>query len=103
MVRNLWCMKVNGEAVREIRKARGRTMRDVAEGAGIDWGYLSKIENGRKGASSETIDRLAKTLDVTVGAISYPAPQASAATIRRIVRILGSSAEDLDVEAVSVL
>jgi transcriptional regulator with XRE-family HTH domain len=36
-----------GERIREIRKQKELTLRQVAEAAGIDFTYLSKIENGR--------------------------------------------------------
>jgi len=91
-------MKVNGEAIRAIRQAKGRTVRDLAAAADMDLGYLSRIENGLKGASPDMISRIAKALEVSEGAISYPAPQATPATIRRVVELLGSSAEEMELE-----
>jgi len=87
-------MKVNGEAVRAIRRAQRRSMRELASAAEIDVGYLSKIENGRKGASSDTITRLAGALECTVGAISYAVPQASPSAIRQIVQLLEGPSSD---------
>jgi transcriptional regulator with XRE-family HTH domain len=56
-----------GERVRDLRKARKLTQQAVADAVGIDFTYLSKIENGRLTATQfpgeETIRRLAKVLD----------------------------------------
>lgn len=50
-----------GAMLRAHRKANGLTQREVADAAGIDFTYLSKIENGRLRfpPSDATIERLA--------------------------------------------
>lgn len=55
-----------GERLREIRKEKRLTLREVAESAGIDFTYLSKIENGRipYTPAVETIRGLAIALKV---------------------------------------
>ena len=55
-----------GERLREIRKEKGMTLRDVAELAGIDFTYLSKIENDRipYTPAADTIRQLAEALKV---------------------------------------
>ncbi len=83
-------MQVNGESIKAFRIIRGRSMRDLATAAGIDVAHLSRVENGLKGATDETIQRLADALDVPVGSISYPDPPATAETIRRVVALLGA-------------
>jgi transcriptional regulator with XRE-family HTH domain len=53
-----------GERVRELRKAQGMSQRELADRAGIDFTYLSKIENGRMEPPSEqVIRRVAEELD----------------------------------------
>ncbi|MDP9411180.1 MAG: helix-turn-helix domain-containing protein [Actinomycetota bacterium] len=53
-----------GEKVRELRKARGLSQRDLAGRAGIDFTYLSKIENARiEPPSEDVIRRVALALD----------------------------------------
>ena len=53
-----------GERVRQRRKELGLSQRALAEGSGIDFTYLSKIENGRMEPPSEdVIRRIAVTLD----------------------------------------
>lgn len=63
-----------GEKIRELRKARGMSQRDLAGRSGIDFTYLSKIENGRMEPPSEDV-------------------------IRRIARELGADADELIVLA----
>lgn len=55
-----------GERVRELRKAHGMSQRGLAERAGIDFTYLSKIENGRiEPPSEDVIRRVAAELNVS--------------------------------------
>jgi transcriptional regulator with XRE-family HTH domain len=53
-----------GSRVRQWRAERGRTIRDVAEAAGINGGYLSQIENDKASPSLETLVAIADVLDV---------------------------------------
>jgi transcriptional regulator with XRE-family HTH domain len=53
-----------GEKLRELRRDRGLSQRGLADRAGIDFTYLSKIENGRmEPPSEEVIRRVAEELD----------------------------------------
>jgi len=55
-----------GERVRELRKAQGMSQRNLAERSGIDFTYLSKIENGRlEPPSEDVIRRIAEELNVS--------------------------------------
>jgi transcriptional regulator with XRE-family HTH domain len=55
-----------GQRIRELRKSRGLTQRALAETAGVDFTYLSKIENDRleHTPSIRTIQELAQALEV---------------------------------------
>lgn len=54
-----------GQMVRTLRKERSISQKDLADGAGIDFTYLSKIENEHMDPpSAETIERIAARLDV---------------------------------------
>jgi HTH-type transcriptional regulator, competence development regulator len=55
-----------GERLRQIRKERGLTLRQLGEQAGIDFTYLSKIENERVPYTPAvvTIRELARVLKV---------------------------------------
>lgn len=54
-----------GVRIRELRHQRGMTLRGLAEATGVDFTYLSKIENGRVPytPAPETIRALATALD----------------------------------------
>ncbi len=52
-----------GTRIRQLRREHDLTQRELAEQAGIDFTYLSKIENGHADAPAEgTIRRLATLL-----------------------------------------
>lgn len=55
-----------GERLRRLRKEKKMTLRGLAEAAGVDFTYLSKIENGKAGYSpgADTIRTLAGVLEI---------------------------------------
>jgi transcriptional regulator with XRE-family HTH domain len=55
-----------GQKLREFRQEKGMTLRALAEAAGVDFTYLSKIENDKVGylPGAETIRDLAQALGV---------------------------------------
>ena len=55
-----------GERIRQLRRERRLTQRQLAEKAGVDFTYLSKIENDRLAhtPSAKTILDLARPLEV---------------------------------------
>jgi transcriptional regulator with XRE-family HTH domain len=57
------------QRVREFRLARGLTLADVAQRAGVSKGMLSKIENAQISCSLSTISSLAEVLEVPVTAL----------------------------------
>jgi transcriptional regulator with XRE-family HTH domain len=54
-----------GRRLRELRKAKALTLRGLAEKVGVDFSYLSKIENNAPGysPSADTLRTLAAVLD----------------------------------------
>lgn len=52
--------------VREIREAAGLTQQQIANAAGISRPFLVDIEKSRRGAKSETWQRIADALGTTV-------------------------------------
>jgi len=56
-----------GERVRELRKAKGLTLRQLAPQVGVGFTYLSRVENGRLNygdyPSESLIHKLAEALD----------------------------------------
>jgi transcriptional regulator with XRE-family HTH domain len=54
--------RVIGSVLRRIRLRQGRTLREVAEAAGVSLPYLSEVERGRKEASSEVLAAICRAL-----------------------------------------
>lgn len=87
--------KANGAAIRAIREARGKSIREMATGTGYDRGALSKVETGIKDASSEALEMFADWLKVPVAAISNPPSviiQATPDNLRQITDMLAAPA-----------
>src|SRR4051812_6650789 len=59
-----------GERVRQLRTAKGLTLRDLAPKVGVGFTYISKVENGRLDfgdfPSEALIHKLAEALDADV-------------------------------------
>lgn len=55
---------LRASALREIREAKGLTLRAAAQQSSIDPGYLSKVERGQKQLSIESLYRLAVVLEL---------------------------------------
>jgi transcriptional regulator with XRE-family HTH domain len=55
-----------GERVRQLRGEQGLTVADMARYLGVDAGWLSRIENGRRQVRIDTVERLAEILAVDV-------------------------------------
>jgi HTH-type transcriptional regulator, competence development regulator len=54
-----------GSHLRDLRKARRLTQQQLADAVGVDFTYISKVENGRVDPPSETtIRKIAGVLDV---------------------------------------
>jgi transcriptional regulator with XRE-family HTH domain len=56
-----------GPRLRHIRLGKGFTIQALAAAAGLDKGFLSRLERGTKRPSVETVLRLSAALDVPVG------------------------------------
>ena len=61
-----------GRRLRQVRRARRRTLRDVATHAGISEGFLSQIERGRANASIATLRRIANVVGVSMSELFHP-------------------------------
>lgn len=56
--------RVIGGVLRRIRLRQGRTLREVAQMAGVSLPYLSEVERGRKEASSEVLAAICRALGI---------------------------------------
>ena len=55
-----------GENLRRIRKEKGMTQEDICDALGLDRGYISSIENGKRNPTLSTLKKLADALKVHV-------------------------------------
>jgi transcriptional regulator with XRE-family HTH domain len=60
-----------GEALRRHRLDQGRTLREVAEAAGVSLTYLSEVERGRKEASSEVLEAVCAALHLGLAELFF--------------------------------
>ncbi|MEV0155240.1 helix-turn-helix transcriptional regulator [Micromonospora sp. NPDC050686] len=58
--------RVIGGVLRRIRLRQRRTLREVAEAAGVSLPYLSEVERGRKEASSEVLAAICRALGINL-------------------------------------
>jgi transcriptional regulator with XRE-family HTH domain len=58
-----------GDALRERRRARGLTLREVSASASVSLGYLSEVERGEKEASSELLASICGALDLPLSQV----------------------------------
>jgi transcriptional regulator with XRE-family HTH domain len=90
------------ENLRTLRLARGLTQPSLAEKAGIEQSYLSKLENGRSKPSEEVLGRIAQALDVKPEALTQNGDEAEERT-RRWQRVGFSAAAAIVLAAVFLL
>jgi transcriptional regulator with XRE-family HTH domain len=70
-----------GAALRRRRQTQGRTLREVAEAAGVSLTYLSEVERGRKEASSEVLEAVCSALDVVLAELLFEVAETLAAAM----------------------
>ena len=56
--------KLFGKNVKEARKRKGLSQEKLAEFAGLHRNYIGDIERAQKSATIDTLEKLAKALDV---------------------------------------
>ncbi|WP_345152010.1 helix-turn-helix domain-containing protein [Micromonospora maritima] len=88
--------RVIGGVLRRIRLRQGRTLREVAQAAGVSLPYLSEVERGRKEASSEVLAAICRALGIHLADLleeardelrrERPAPVGSAIPLARLDR-----------------
>lgn len=75
-----------GKRIRQLRVERQLSLRDLADRVGIDFTYLSKIENNRSAPpSDEVIRRLARELEADPEDLLALAAKVSQEDLRRTV------------------
>jgi len=57
-------MEVNVERLKELRRERVLSLRELEERSGVSYNTIWRLEDGRQGAHPRTIRRLAEALGV---------------------------------------
>jgi transcriptional regulator with XRE-family HTH domain len=57
-------MEVNVERLKELRRERVLSLRELEEKSGVSYNTIWRLEDGRQGAHPRTIRKLADALDV---------------------------------------
>ena len=78
-----------GEALRRRRQHQGRTLREVAEAAGVSLTYLSEVERGRKEASSEVLEAVCAALHLALAELFFEVAETLAAAEAAPVPAIG--------------
>lgn len=60
-----------GERIRALREAKGLTQGDIEERSGLLRCYTSRVENGHTVPSLETIEKIARALDIPLYQVFY--------------------------------
>lgn len=55
-----------GKRVRTLRKQRGWSQEEFADKAGLHRTYIGSVERGEQNVSIDNIERIAKTLGITI-------------------------------------
>jgi transcriptional regulator with XRE-family HTH domain len=92
-----------GERIRQLRKAKGLTQRELGDVVGVDFSYLSKIENDNleHTPSVRTLVKLAEALDVDELELmnlanKVPAVMSTIARYPEALRFLRRAAKEID-------
>lgn len=109
-------MPTVGQRIREIRKERNLTQRQLAEKVGINFTYLSRVENDRLDADQtpreETLQKIARALEADPDELLLLARRipgsfrerilAQPGIFRRIIQLSDEALEELLADAESV-
>lgn len=58
--------KLVGEVLRELRKEKSLTLRELSSASGVALGYVSEVERAVKDVSSKVLDKLLSSLEISL-------------------------------------
>lgn len=88
--------RVIGGVLRRVRLRQGRTLREVAQAAGVSLPYLSEVERGRKEASSEVLAAICRALGIHLSDLLEEARDELRRVERRVPATSGAGLARLD-------
>jgi transcriptional regulator with XRE-family HTH domain len=68
-------LKVHGERIREMRKAKILTQEDLAYESEIDRSYIGGVERGERNLSFDKLCQIAQALDCDVASLTKGLPK----------------------------
>ncbi|MCB0916940.1 MAG: helix-turn-helix transcriptional regulator [Actinobacteria bacterium] len=86
--------EIIGAELRKLRRAQGRTLREVSDAAQVSLGYLSEVERGQKEASSELLAAICDALAAPLSEVLSSASE-SAAVQERLAMVRTARASGL--------
>lgn len=54
-----------GNNLKKIRLEKGMTQGDICRAAGMDRGYISRVESGQKNPTISNLEKIAKALNIS--------------------------------------
>lgn len=60
-------MKKLGANLRRIRKEKGLSQGDISRGTGIDRGYLSSLEHGKRNITILSLEKISRFIGIDIG------------------------------------
>ncbi|ATY85921.1 XRE family transcriptional regulator [Kyrpidia spormannii] len=63
-----------GERLRELRRERGMTVRELAEKAGVSQSYIYAVEAGTRGSRLAKLIKIARALEVDLATLIQDEP-----------------------------
>jgi transcriptional regulator with XRE-family HTH domain len=93
-----------GKRIRTIREAKGLSQADVEKRSGLLRSYISRVEGGHTAPSPQTLERLAKAIEVEPYQLELKSPKNFGPTLittpfpstTRIAKVFGISKERVD-------
>lgn len=73
-----------GERIRELREAKGLSLRGLAKQIGITPGYMSDMENGYRHPSDKVLESIAQVLDSTFADLGRYNPKLPIEGLKRL-------------------
>jgi transcriptional regulator with XRE-family HTH domain len=89
-----------GRRLRHLRKARGLSLRQLADASSLSIGFLSQIERGQSSPSLRTLTRLADSLSVGIGELFADEDEAAGGDRRVVARPADQPTVDLSASGI---